>query len=94
VIGLFVGPAQAASRSLMAHLTPPERQAEYFGLFALSGRATAFAGPAAVGLITDAFANQRAGMAAIIGFLAAGLALLITVPDKASHLSGLVGQRT
>ena len=45
-IGLFVGPVQAASRSLMARLAPGQWSAGYFGLFALSGKATAFLGPA------------------------------------------------
>jgi UMF1 family MFS transporter len=75
-IGIFVGPVQAASRSLMARLSPPDRQAEYFGLFALSGKATAFAGPIIVAVVTDVSGSQRTGMATIIFFLAAGLVLL------------------
>ena len=75
-IGLFVGPAQAASRSLMARLSPSDRQAEYFGLFALSGKATAFLGPLVVAVVTDATGSQRLGLATIIAFLAAGLVLL------------------
>lgn len=75
-IGLFVGPVQAASRSLMARLSPPNQQAEYFGLYALSGKATAFAGPIFVAIVTDATGSQRLGLATIIGFLIAGLILL------------------
>ena len=74
-IGLFVGPVQAASRSLMASLSPPDQQAAYFGLFALSGKATAFAGPLVVAVVTDATGSQRLGLATIIAFLVAGLAL-------------------
>lgn len=76
LIGLFVGPVQAASRSLMARLSPPDRQAAYFGLFALSGKATAFVGPLVVAIVTDATGSQRLGLATIIAFLAAGLVLL------------------
>ncbi len=75
-IGLFVGPVQAASRSLMARLSPPDRQAEYFGLFALSGKATAFLGPVVVAIVTDATGSQRLGLATILIFLVAGLVLL------------------
>ena len=75
-LGLFVGPAQAASRSLMAHLAPPDARAAWFGLFALSGRVTAFLGPAALALATTAFQSQRAGMAVILLFLAAGALVL------------------
>lgn len=75
-IGLFVGPTQAASRSLMARLSPPDHRAAYFGLFALSGKATAFVGPVVVAVVTDVTGSQRLGLATIIAFLASGLVLL------------------
>ncbi|MDP2329448.1 MAG: MFS transporter, partial [Reyranella sp.] len=75
-LGLFVGPVQAASRSLMARLSPPDQQAAYFGLFALSGKATAFVGPVVVAIVTDVTGSQRLGLATIIAFLVAGLVLL------------------
>ena len=80
-LGLFVGPAQAASRSLMAHLTPKGRETEFFGLFALSGKATAFLGPALVGGVTAITANQRFGVASLLIPLIAGAALLIRVKE-------------
>jgi UMF1 family MFS transporter len=81
-LGIFVGPAQAASRSMMARLAPPEMMTEMFGLYALSGKATAFLGPALLAWVTVSFQSQRAGMATILVFLLAGLALLIGVPDR------------
>ncbi len=75
-VGLFIGPAQSASRSLMARLAEPEERTEMFGLYALSGRATAFLGPLLVGWVTLAFDNQRAGMATIIVFFLLGFLLL------------------
>jgi UMF1 family MFS transporter len=80
-LGIFVGPAQSASRSMMARMAPPGRHAEMFGLYALSGRVTAFAGPLLVGWITLVTGSQRAGMAVIIVFLLAGLALLLPLPE-------------
>ena len=80
-MGTFMGPAQAASRTLMAKLAPADQRAEMFGLYALSGKATNFAGPLALGWATLAFDSQRAGMATILVFLAAGLALLLTVRE-------------
>ncbi len=80
-LGVFIGPTQSASRSMMARLAPPERRTEMFGLFALSGRVTAFAGPALVAWATVALDSQRAGMATILAFLAVGLALLLPLPD-------------
>lgn len=82
-LGTFMGPAQAASRTLMAKLAPVEQRAEMFGLYALSGKATNFAGPLTLGWATLAFDSQRAGMATILAFLIAGLALLLTVREPA-----------
>ena len=75
-MGLFVGPAQAASRSLMAHLVPPGQEAAGFGLFALSGKATAFVGPLVLGWVTHQSGSQRIGMATVLIFLSAGALLL------------------
>jgi UMF1 family MFS transporter len=76
LIGVFLGPAQSASRTLMARLAPPEIRTELFGLYALSGKVTAFMGPALVGWVTVWADSQRAGMATILIFFAAGLVLL------------------
>ena len=76
MIGPFFGPVQAASRSLAARLAPEEHRAQVFGLFALSGRITAFMGPAILGFVTLAFDSQRAGMATILPFFLLGLVLL------------------
>jgi len=88
IIGLFVGPVQAASRSFMARLSPPERQTEFFGLFALSGRATTFAGPALVALLTETTGNQRLGMGVIIVLCVAGLGLLAGVREPTRRSVG------
>ncbi len=79
-LGLFIGPAQAASRSMMARMAPAHLQTEMFGLYALSGKATAWIGPALVGWVTLWADSQRAGMATILLFFVVGLALLWRVP--------------
>ena len=81
LLGLFAGPSQAASRSLMAHLTPPELRTQFFGLYAFSGKATAFLGPVLAGLVTEATASQWAGLATALIFIAVGLGLLLLVRD-------------
>ncbi len=75
-LGIFVGPVQSASRSLMARLSPPEMTGEMFGLFALSGKITSFAGPLLVGVVAYATDSQRIGMTVIVVFLAAGWLVL------------------
>jgi MFS transporter, UMF1 family len=79
-LGIFMGPAQAASRSMMAHLAPANLRNEMFGLLALSNKATAFMGPALLALASDAYDSQRAGMATILVFFVGGAGLLVTVP--------------
>ncbi|MBB5695675.1 MFS transporter [Muricoccus pecuniae] len=83
VLGLFFGPAQAASRTLMARLAPPGEVAAHFGLFALSGRITGFLGPAVLAAVTEASGSQRAGMATTAAFMALGAALLLGVREPA-----------
>jgi len=80
-LGLFFGPAQSASRSLMARMVPVELSTEMFGLYALSGKATAFVGPAAFGWVTALAASQRAGLATVLAFFVVGMALLLPVRD-------------
>ncbi|MGO1119466.1 MFS transporter [Rhodovibrionaceae bacterium A322] len=80
-MGIFVGPVQASSRSLMVRLAPPQLSTEYFGLFALSGRITAFLGPILVGSITFAMDSQRWGMSVIMLFYLAGLLLLLPLKE-------------
>ena len=80
-LGIFIGPAQSASRSFMAQLSPPKMKTGMFGMFALSGKATAFLGPALLALLTYVFTSQRAGMASIIVFFIIGGVLLFRVND-------------
>jgi len=87
LLGLFVGPVQSASRSLMVHIIPAETlTAEMFGLYALSGKITAFIGPWLLGAMTFYFQSQRAGVATILlFFIVGGIALWrVRVPVAAS----------
>lgn len=80
-VGCFAGPAQAASRTLMARLAPPREEGVHSGLFALSGRVTAFLGPAVLAAVTAASGSQRRGMATILLFLGIGAAILAGVAE-------------
>lgn len=81
-LGIFMGPAQAASRTLAARLSPPDMVAQTYGLYGFTGKSVSFFGPLAFGLATSAFDSQRAGMATIILFWLAGMALLALVREK------------
>ena len=78
IMGLFFGPAQAASRSLMSHLAPRGQEAEMFGLYAFAGKCTAFLGPWIFGAVTLA-AGPRWGMATVVPFLIVGALILLKV---------------
>jgi UMF1 family MFS transporter len=80
-IGLFFGPVQAASRSLMARMAPAGKEAEMFGLYALSGKCTSFIGPLIVGMIA-VWANQRIAMSIVIPLIIIGAIILFTVDTK------------
>jgi UMF1 family MFS transporter len=88
LLGLFVGPAQAASRSYLGRVAPERLRTQFFGLFALSGKATAFAGPLLVGGLTALAGSQRVGMSVIVVFFVLGLALMLTVPEARAQGSG------
>ena len=81
LIGAAGGPLQAASRTLLIRMAPKDRIAQYFGLFALTGKVTSFIGPLLIGIVTAATDSQKAGMATIVLFFVAGLALLARVRD-------------
>ena len=80
VLGAVVGGAggvlQAASRTMMVRHADPARPTEAFGLYALSGKATAFLAPAFIGLATTTSGSPRLGLTPILVMFAAGLMLL------------------
>ena len=79
VLGIFVGPAQAASRSFMARIAPADLRAEFFGLFALSGKATAFLGPITAATVTMWSGSQSMGLGTAVVFFLIGLCVMLTV---------------
>jgi MFS transporter, UMF1 family len=83
LIGIFAGPNQSASRSLMARFVPHEAENEFFGFFAFSGKLTAFIGPLFLGILTAWSGSQRVGVSVVIGLFLAGLALLWFVDEEA-----------
>src|SRR5690625_5274215 len=81
LLGIFVGPVQAASRTYMARVSPRDLQNQMFGLMALSGKVTAFMGPLLVGWLTYLAGSQRIGMSVIVLLFVIGFILLYRIPD-------------
>ena len=81
-IGAAGGALQAASRTLMADQAEPGRMTEAFGLYAMSGRATAFVAPLLIALFTDISGSQRIGVIPVVVLFILGLLLLGKVKQK------------
>ncbi len=74
--GVAIGSTQSASRSLMALLTPKNREAEFFGFYdGLFGKSSAVLGPAVYGILSDA-AGERVAILSVGVFILGGLLLL------------------
>ncbi|MFB2552947.1 MFS transporter [Ensifer soli] len=84
LVGVAFGPVQASSRSYLARSVSVDEAGRYFGLYALTGRATSFLAPAAVATITLSTGSARLGMAALILFLVTGLLILLRTPYPAN----------
>ena len=83
IVGLVAAPVQAASRSLLARLAPAEKMTQFFGLFAFSGKVTAFMAPFLVAFVTQQSGSQRIGMAAVLAFLLIGIVMMLFVnPER------------
>lgn len=87
-LGVFVGPVQAAGRSWMARAAPGNLRNQMFGLFALSGKVTAFVGPFLVGWLTWLAGSQRIGMSVIVVLFCLGLWVMAGVPEARDALLG------
>ena len=85
LLGLGMGPMQAASRTLMGRLAPPEMVGEFYGLFALSGKATTFMAPFLIAVATQASGSQRPGLVVVLVFLGLGGMLMWRLPEPDRH---------
>jgi UMF1 family MFS transporter len=72
----------ANSRAMMARLAPEARMTEFFGLYTMSGEATAWLGPAAVAIATRVSDSQQWGMAAILILLITGFVGMAFVKEE------------
>ena len=84
-IGGMGGILQSASRSMMVRHTRPEKATEGFGLYALSGRATAFLAPTLIGIVTAISGDARIGISPLVGLFIVGLVLLLWVHPKGEY---------
>jgi MFS transporter, UMF1 family len=84
LVGLAFGPVQASSRSYMARSVSADEAGRYFGIYALSGRATSFLAPFTVATVTTLSGSARLGMAMLLFFFLIGLLILWRTPYPAA----------
>jgi UMF1 family MFS transporter len=90
VLAMFVGPAQAASRSFLARVTPAGREGEVFGLYATTGRAAGWMASLLWGVFIALSGDQTLwGILGIVLVLAIGFTMLLFVkpPARVVHPS-------
>ena len=80
-IAWFVTGGLVTSRSMMAKLSPKSMLAEFFGIYSLSGTATTFVGPLAIGILTVLFHAQRPGVLVGAFFLLVGFLIMLAVKE-------------
>ncbi len=86
--GMSMGSSQAASRSMMARLTPIEHVTEFFGFYdGTFGKASAIIGPLVFGLVSAQAGSQRVALASLLMFFAIGLLLMTRVGSAGSRYS-------
>ncbi|NTU93427.1 MAG: MFS transporter [Chlorobiaceae bacterium] len=81
--GLSMGSSQAASRSLMARLTPKEHITEFFGFYdGTFGKASAVVGPMVFGFVSSQAGSQKAALASLLLFFVLGLIIMTGVRTR------------
>lgn len=86
ICGIFIGGLggvlQSTSRSLMVRHCDEASTTEYFGLYGLAGRATAFLAPSLIYIATTASGSAQLGVSPVIGLFIIGLLMLIWVNSE------------
>jgi len=87
IIAIFITASYANSRTMMARIAPTEKMAEFFGLYALSGTATAFLAPQLVARVTDFSGDNAIGLASILVLLTIGFAGMFWVKAERAAIA-------
>ncbi|MCB1395360.1 MAG: MFS transporter [Rhodobacter sp.] len=85
LIGAAGGALQSASRTMMVRQGDEDKMTEGFGLYALSGKATAFLAPWTIAVATSLTDSQQLGILPVAGLFIIGLLLLAFVHPQGSN---------
>lgn len=79
---LMAGPTIASSRTMLARIAPVEMMTEFFGLYALAGKATTFVAPLLIGIVTSVTGSQRLGLVVVVPLIVTGIVMLCFVKEE------------
>ena len=78
-VALILGGSQAVSRSLFSSLLPADKNAEFFGFYAITAKFASVLGPFLFALIVDLTGSVRLSLLALTTFFVIGMVLLAGV---------------
>jgi len=87
LIGVFLGSTWTAARPLLISLVPRGMLGEFFGLYSLSGKIAAIAGPLIWAFVVETFSPRgtvfkyKAAVLSLVVLMCIGLIILYRVPD-------------
>lgn len=91
VLAMMITAAFVVSRSMMARIAPVSMMSQFFGLYALSGNATAFLGHGMVTLFTAVSGSQAVGLGSLLLLLITGFVLMHWVHEERAVLEAGLG---
>jgi len=80
-----MGATQSVGRSFMAELSPPAREAEFFGFYVTSGKFASISGPLIFGTISAWSGSQRLAVLALLPLFVIGLVLMLWIDEPAAR---------
>ncbi|MCW5593213.1 MAG: MFS transporter [Burkholderiales bacterium] len=84
--GLAMGSSQSAGRALVSYFSPPERSAEFFGMWGVATRLASILGPVTYGAVTwITGGNHRLAILATGVFFVVAIAFLAAVDERRGH---------
>lgn len=79
LVGIALGATWTVSRVMLVALSPPEKLGEFFGLYALSQKLSAVAGPAMTGFLIGAFEGYGTGISYRIAIGSLVVTMLLSI---------------
>jgi UMF1 family MFS transporter len=90
--GICLGASQSAGRALVGYMSPPDRLAEFFGLWGLAVKLSSILGPITYGLVSWISGGDHRLAILITGsYFVMGLALLVGIDAGRGHRAAMRG---